>query len=437
MKATRMIVALCMAATATTAAAQRVWTLDECVAYACEHNTQVMQQRLSVEDARIQLNTSQYSRLPALPASVGQSFNFGRGQGRNGVTEDRSSANTSFGISTSVPLFTGLRIPNQVRADRENVRAAEQTLEASRRELTITITAYYLNALNYRGRMDVAAQKVALDSMQVETARALVEQGKKAESELYQAQAELASSHLQLTTAEGEYRRTLLDLSQAINWEGVEGQPVPAPIDESEDRELEMRYIDAASWIGLGVSNHPTVLAATHQLKGSEFQHKVARSAYFPTLGFSAGYSNSFFHSYGDDNLPFGEQMKLNGSEYISLSLQIPLFNRLGTRNNVRRAKLAITNRQLALDETRRTLRKQIEQAQIDATNARARLRSALEAEKANEMACHYEREKYSAGKSTIYTLSQAEQNLVAARNDVVQARCELALRLRILKYYY
>ncbi|MCF0188488.1 MAG: TolC family protein, partial [Bacteroidaceae bacterium] len=53
-----------------------------------------------------------------------------------------------------------------------------------------------------------------------------------------------------------------------------------------------------------------------------------------------------------------------------------------------------------------------------------------------NQLACHYEREKYAAGKSTLYVLSQAQQKLIAARNDVVQARCELALRLRILKYY-
>ena len=416
--------------------AQREWTLDQCVAYALDHNASVQQMSLQVEDAQLQLHTSRHSRLPDLNASLGQSFSFGRSQGREGVTEDLSSTNTSFGISTSVPLFTGFRIPNQIRADRENLRAAEEKLEARRRELSITITGYFLNALYYKGVMGVAAEQVTLDSLLLQTARALVDEGRKAESEVYEAEAALASSRLNLTTAQGNYRRTLLDLTHSINYEESASIPVPAPVSELENESLAARYIDNTAWIAVGVTSHPSVLAAEHQLRGSEYSWRVARSAYYPSLNFGAGYSNSYYYKFNSVNESFGNQLRLNGSEYLSLSLNIPIFNRLSTRNSVRRAKLNITNNRLQLEETRRMLRKEIEQAQIDAVNARERLASALQAERTNQLACHYEREKYAAGKSTLYVLSQAQQKLIAARNDVVQARCELALRLRILKYY-
>lgn len=414
---------------------QRLWTLQECIAYAMEHNTQVLQDKLQIEKAGLQLNSSRMSRLPDLNASMGQGFGFGRSQGRDGRTEDNTSANTNFGIYTSVPLFTALRIPNQVKSDRENLRSAEQQLEARKRQLAISVTTYYLNVLYYSGLAEVAQEQVAVDSMLLEQTRTLVSEGRKAESEALQAEAQLASSRLQKTTAEGNLRNATLDLMLAVNYDEEEDVRF-APVPPEEVVAIQARLLASDKWIQGGISAHPNVLAAEHQLKSSEYSLRATRSAYFPTLSFSAGYNTGYFHSYNYQNLPFGRQLNLNGSESVSLSLNIPIFNRFSTRNNVKRAELEIQNQKLQLDETRRQLRRQIQQARTDALNAIERLASAETAERANAAAFQCEQDKYAAGTATIYSLGQAQQRLSQARNDVVQARTELQLRLQLLQYY-
>ena len=432
----KQILTLLLAVCTLPLAAQKVWTLQECIDYALEHNTQVLQGRLQVENAQLQLHTTRMSRLPDLNASMGQGFGFGRSQGRDGRTEDNTSANTSFGIYTSVPLFTAFRIPNQVKADRESLLSTEQQLEAQKRTLAINVTTCFLNALYYSGLVGVAQKQLDTDSLLLEQTRAMVRQGRKAESEALQAEAQLASSRLQLTTAEGSLRSARLDLLQVISCDDDSLLPIPAPLDDSESAAMQARLVATDAWIEGGMTAHPSVLSAQHQMRSSEYQLKVARSAYFPSLNFSAGYNTGYFHSYNYQNLPFGRQLNLNGSESVSFSLGIPIFNRFATRNSVKRAELNITAQRLQLDETRRQLRRQIQQARIDAINASQRLASAQAAEAANAAAFQCEQDKYEAGASTLYTLNQAQQRLTSARNDVVQAHAELLLRLHILHYY-
>ena len=54
------------------------WSLDDCIRYAHEHNIQIQQQALQVEQRSIELNTSRHSRLPDLGANLDANFSFGR-----------------------------------------------------------------------------------------------------------------------------------------------------------------------------------------------------------------------------------------------------------------------------------------------------------------------------------------------------------------------
>lgn len=53
----------------------------------------------------------------------------------------------------------------------------------------------------------------------------------------------------------------------------------------------------------------------------------------------------------------FGNQFRNYGSESVGLNVSIPIFNRMATRNNIRSARIAIRNQELALTEARQALR--------------------------------------------------------------------------------
>lgn len=93
------------------------------------------------------LNTAKYSRLPNLNGNVGQSFNFGRALQADNTYGDRNTKNTNFSLSTSIPLFTGLRIPNNIALSKLNLKAAIEDLNKAKEDISISVTSAYLQIL--------------------------------------------------------------------------------------------------------------------------------------------------------------------------------------------------------------------------------------------------------------------------------------------------
>ena len=91
--------------------AQQQWSLRQCIDYAVEHNIQVKQREVSRMQRELDVNTAKNSRLPDLSASASESFSFGRGLTAQNTYSNTNTSSTSFNLSSSVPLFTGYRIP--------------------------------------------------------------------------------------------------------------------------------------------------------------------------------------------------------------------------------------------------------------------------------------------------------------------------------------
>ncbi len=413
--------------------ATKIWSLKECIDYAIAHNIAIRQSELEEENSRINLQTTRYSRLPNLNASLGQGFGFGRSTGRDGSTVDRTSASTNFSISTSLPIFTGFRIPNQIKAEEFNLKAASASLEQARQDLSINVATQYLQALYYKGLEQIAARQVEQKHQQLEMAAALVEVGKKPASERAEAESQLAGAEYNLSQARGNATLARLNLSQLLNLENPEGFTITEP-DTSGVLTGDMPQPDLV--FEQAVARHPSILTAQYQLESSRHNLKVARSYLWPGLNLSGSYSNSYYHVYDQDNINFSRQLDLNGSEYIGLSLNIPIFNRFSTRNSIRQARLSIRSRQLSLDNARQNLFKEIQQAFYNALTARSNFESASKAAAATEIAFHHESERYAAGRSTSYDLLSASTNHEKAMQDVLQAKYEYLIRMKILEYY-
>lgn len=412
-------------------------SLQECIDYALEHNNNVAQQRLQEENARVTLDNDRNSRLPDLNASLGQSWGFGRSMTRTGSTADNNSARTYFSIGTSVPLFTGFRIPNQIKADEYSLKSATETLEKAKRDVAVQVATYYLNALYYRGLVGVQQRQLDLDKQALANAQMLHEAGKKPESEVVTAEAQVATTEHSLTEAIGNEVMARLDLMQMLNMQGdvqafqIQDIQGLAPDDENADPLPEASLVFEQA-----VETHPSILAAKYDLESSKYQLKAARSGYLPQLSLDASYGTSYFRIFSEENLGFGKQLDLNGSESVGLSLQVPIFDRFSTRNRLRQARLQVASKNTQLADARQSLNKEIQQAYWNAVKARDSYRSAKAANASNSLAYRYEADRYAAGKGTAYELQQARTRVEKAEHDELQAKYEYIMRVKILEYY-
>ncbi len=421
-----------------TIGSQTKWTLRECIDYAIENNIEIQQEVLRVESAEIDLSTSKNSRLPNLNASIGQRFDFGRSTLENNITESVSSSRSSFSISSSTPLFTGFRIPNENKMYELNLLASIEGLKKAKENLELQVTSLYLDALFQKELVKVYEEQLTLSKIQLERTVMLVESGKVPESQLYDMQAQVANDELNLTNAQNNHILSLLNLSQALNITDSNSFDIVVPSSDNIVAENLSSILPVEQIYNTAVNVKPQVKEAEYNIESSKRSLNIAQAGYYPNLDLGLGYGTSYqkiFKS-NSNNRAFSDQIRDNASEYINFSLSIPIFNRFQTRNRVRTARLNIENNQLNLDNVKLALYKEIQQAYQSAVSAQAKYVSSEKASDASAIAFKYAEERYAVGKSTVFEFTEAQTKLLSSKSDLIQAKYDFLFRAKILDFY-
>lgn len=413
----------------------KVWSLKDVVEYAFANSVQVQSKEIASENKSIDLQTAQLSRLPSLNASIGEDLSFGRSQNREGVTQDQSSYNTSLGVSASVPVFEGFSINNKIKSEKFNLAATELDTEQAKQDLTIRITSLYLQVLFSKEALKIAGEQVEINRKLVSDTKAMVEAGKKSESELYNAESSLANSESNMVEAENACQSAMLDLVQAINYPDYRGFQVIAPDTKAFLADAMYSLTPADSLYDSYLLRRPSVLAAENRLKAAESNVKVAQSNYWPSISLGVSYGNGYYGSKTSDTA-FLEQLRNNGRTSVGMTMNIPIFNKMAIRNSVRTAKNSARLQELSLRQSKLDAVKEVQTAYVNASSAQGKYEAGIKTLEAARKAFEFEQKKFESGRSTAYQFDEMRQKYASAELQQLQAEYTFVLRAKILDFY-
>ena len=423
-------------ATVLGAQAQKVWTLDECINYALEHNLDIRKTQLARQQADYQYKVSKNAWLPTLNANAGEYLGFGQSPSytRGYVSDNSSSA--SFGASLSLPLFQGLNLDNTAKADALNLQATEMDQKAAQLNLKLNVMAFYMQVLYGKEQVEIARRQVELSNEQLQKTQQLFESGRIAEADVYESQAQLASDQAALTQAETDLSLSLLTLTQVLEIEDFECFEISEPEAFFANQEPQLGTPQAT--IATALQNQPAMEAARLRVQKSQYDLKATKSAWYPSLDFYGGYSNGLYHYFGDTypNTPVSEQLKRNSRAQLGISLNIPIFNGMKTKYRVKMTELSIADQQLDLENTEKTLRKEIQQAYGNAKAAQQKMAAVENRLNASRGAYGFPKGGYDMGKKTLLELNESKLRFHKAESDLLQARYEYLYRCKIIEYY-
>ena len=154
------------------------------------------------------------------------------------------------------------------------------------------------------------------------------------------------------------------------------------------------------------------------------------------TLSLSGGLGTNYYTSSGYPSADFWTQLSNNFSQYVGLSLNVPIFSRMNNRNQVRTARLNYSTQQLQLDQAKKKLFKEIQQAWYNAVAARTKFESSVEAEAAAAQSLSLMQAKYENGKATITQFNESKNQYLKAASDLAQARCEALYQAGLIDFY-
>ena len=412
--------------------AQTAWDLRQCIEHALTHNLSIKQKEASRDKSAVELNTAQWSRLPNLNGNIGQSFNYGRAIQADNTYGNRNTRNTNFSVGTSIPLFTGMQIPNNIALSKLNLKAAIEDLNKAKEDISIQVTSYYLQALFNEELVKVAQNQVALSKEQLDRKVAFFKNGKASEAEVYEAQSRLAQDEYSLVQAQNNHQLSLLDLSQLLELPSPENFQIVAPKVEAFSTDLSL----PDEVYTLALQNKPAIKAAQYRLEGATKSIRIAQSGWYPQLTFGAGIGTNYYSITGIENARFGNQWRENMNKYLQFSLSIPLFNRFETRNRVKSARIQRNALAWQLEESKKTLYKEIQQAYYNALAAESQFRSSEVASKAAETSFKLMSEKYANGKANATEYNEMRANWMKALSEQIQARYDYLFRSKILEFY-
>ncbi len=446
--------------------AQKTWTLVECVDYALKNNITVKQQKLNIEYSSNALGQSQFSILPNLNA--GASGSSSSGYSVDPFTYDYTEENVksaNFSVNASVTLFAGLQKLNTIAANKYSLKAAMANYEKLKNDISLNVSTSYLQILFAEEILAVAEEQLSISQLQVKQTKKLVDAGSLAQGSLLEVQAQEANDRLQVVNAENNLDLAYLTMIQLLELKDEENFQIAKPNLNELDESAVLQPV--ASIYSEALQSLPQVKGAEYNLMNARKNLKVARGAHAPRLSLSGsiytGYSNNRTKvGYSDQtysgligstssgeevfSLPqllpeysdysFKEQFKDNSYKSLSLNLSIPIFNNLQTHYNIKNSKLNVLNNELAVDQTKNQLYKEIQQAHSDALAALKKYNASEKSLNAMKESFRYTKQKFDVGMVNVVDFNIAKSQLASTESELLKAKYEYLFKTSILEFY-
>ncbi|MEG2061964.1 MAG: TolC family protein [Alistipes sp.] len=424
----------------------RCWSLDACIAYAQEHNIEIKTQELTAESKRITFSESKWAYAPDVSVSNGYNVSSGRvlDPTTYSFVENQTVQGNNTSISAGFTLFGGMSNLHNLRRAKLDLQAELLGVEKTRNDVTLNITAYYLEILCAEESIRNAEQIVATLQIQEEKTAKQVEVRKVTTADLLQIQSQLANAENEVLTARNQLYIAKLNLCQLLEIEDYMNFRTATPEKTLSAIDLLPHGVDE---VVEAAHSLPQVRIAELEIDIARRDVRIAQAAYYPTLSIGAAYGSSFSDArqktfqnadgtYRFEAYPFFEQYKDNANKYLSVSLNVPIFGRLTARKRVQKQKIAVQQAQYALQTMRKQVTKEVNQAWIDTHTAWEKYRSSQKfVATATEAARQVER-KYELGVATVVDYNTALDNLVKANSQLLQAKYEYLFKTRIIRFY-
>jgi outer membrane protein len=433
MKTTVLSIAFAALLTAGSANAAESWTLQRCIDYALQNNIQIRQSDIAAQTRDVDYNSARSNRLPGLSANASQTWSFGRSLTIDNTYANTNTASTSFSIGTDVTLFAGGRLSGNIHKAELGLEAAMSDLERIKDDVRVQVAEAFIQIVYNQSILEVAMNQVTIDSMQVERLTALAAIGKASSAEVSSQKATLAQSRLSVTQAQNNLNMSKLTLTQLLELPTPDGFEIIQPGAD----EIEFIMPDSPEDIYAEALNiKPAIKSEEIRLEQAKTSIDIAKGGYYPTLTLSAGAGTGYYTSSNRTGDNFGNQLQNNFGPQVGLNLSIPIFSRNSNRNSVRTAQLNRMNQEMQLDNTKKQLYKEIQQAYYNAVASKTRYESSQEVEASAQESFELVQAKYEGGKASITEFNESKNRLVTAQADVIKYRYEYLFNTALLEFY-
>ena len=417
-------------------AQDNVWTLEKCINQALEKNIDIKKSKLSTKEYKVDLDQAKSNRKPNLSGSASSTFNWDQEQ----MAESNSYGNrevnnyTSFRLSSSTSLFNGSKLKNKVKKADIDFKQQQYSTLTQKETITLSVLEAYLEVLYAKESIKNDSVQIKSTEEELSLAKERLNSGFISLSDYLGIKSELASEKSTLAEDQGTLSANLVTLMQLIEIPISDNFQIETP---NLDELLLSSYKTGISTKDIykqALKVKPQIKEAELDIKSAELYEKIEKADLYPSVSLDAGLSSGWNDKIS--NYSYSEQLKNEFSPSVGISVSIPIFSNYEGRNNVKLAKLYTEESKLEAQNTKNTLRKNIELAYVDLKTAIAKYNASLEAYNSAKESADVATEKYNEGIINSVDLISIKTDLIEAENNLLKQKFNVIFSNKILDFY-
>jgi len=327
----------------------------------------------------------------------------------------------NYGVEARQPLY---RKQNLVQMDqtKTQVSLADKQLHLSQQTLILRTTQDYFEMLIAQDKIVLLNAQQAAILSQLEQAKAYFEAGTATITDVNEAQARFDLVVAQALGASNDYEIAKRAL-QAITGE------IPQTLATVKaDIKPNILKESMGKWLEVAMQNNLVIQIQQDSVKFSAQEIERADAGHLPTLDAVASYNDTYANgsSYG-----FGSDLS---SATIGVQLQIPLYQGGATSSRVRQAVLNKQKAQDDVDIARRQTELDTQRSYLNLSTSIAQVKAYEQALSSSQSQVDSTNTGYGVGVRTSVDVLNAQQQLFAAKRELLQARYTYLVNIIRLK---
>jgi outer membrane protein TolC len=419
--------------------AQQQWTLDDCVAYALEHNLLLKDFQYTNDSDREDYRQSIRNLLPEVNANSNYQVNSGRAEDPNTgtfVVQDFFSNNYS--IQSNIDLFQGFQKINSIKASKFLYQAAKEESLQQKYLLAFRVMQAFNNIRFFEGLVAIATEQVGVSKTNFQLVEKQIELGLMAGADRYEAKSALLSDELNLTQSKNQLAAAELALIQEMNLEDTSEIEIIANLKAVAEEETAPK-MQSDSVYATAREFLPLIKAQELRAQAAKKQVGVARGRLYPSLSLFAGMGTGYFETFRDSlgsTLPFQEQFRDNFSQFFGLNLNVPISNAWSGRSRVKQAKIERLRQENNLQVQEQVLFQTIQELVQQYNALQVERGQSDQNVAAQRIAFTIAQKRYEKGMINGIELFTAKNLFASAQNENLQVRLRSEINKNTLNFY-
>jgi len=425
---------------ATLSHAQSQITVQQAIELTLERNLQIKEAEYKKQLTEQDVYQSQAERYPNLTFNASENSNYGFGfdQVSGQVVRGKWNHSANGQLSSSVVLFQGFQLVNQIKANKLQLLVDATAIEKAKNDLILSVLTNYLQAITNNELYEASRQQLQLSKEQLRTDSIQFEVGNKTLADLSQARNQVATDELSMLNSNNAYELSLLELKQLMELPGDTTIALVKP--DISNLTSSAVGITAGEVFRRALEVQPDIKQAQISMELAEKNIDIAKGSYFPKVSLSAGYGTNYSSNsveFGTNTImPFGNQLDQNKSFSAGVNLSVPIFSNRRNKTSVSKAKINYLQTLNQQNLIKRNLNKTINQAVLDLKAAKQQYVASETAFKTAKEAYEVIKERYDVGMANAMELSTAQTKMNKAEFDMIQARYTSVFREKVIDYY-